>query len=635
MLQLDYAFLPSPNPIQCSVPGANPSRVDLQVMISNPHSDPVTMRRITLEIPVGEDSAADLSDAPHLPQPAFDSTIPWTITVSASEVLIEPVGDTGRLTSSIVFHLPGIAVNQTAGTVPVVVTEYAPGVPKVVDATHSLTKWPAQFPVTDFWPEPAVLTDLDQTVTLSWTCSDQGRTKVYSLHSDSWQPDQCLSGGSCFHCSEGAAGITTPPLGASTTFSLDVIGTNPSGERVIEATISTRVRASIPSISSNSYLTQHLASGRVALLHWLAFDAAVCSVSIDGRTVDSRAPADTYVEGYPLVLNEPPGQHQVVVVAHAEQGSAVATLTFPLLTVGASPTTILPGLWADSVAVIPSKRMAVVANPYWYNQRNVIAVDLATRQLGPRVPTSTQQVSTVGQRSGIAITPDGQLALVANAVTGSVAVVDLPGGPAGAEGVPGVDSNYTPIAVSPDGSIALVGGGGGVNVIDVAGRQLKGPPIVLGDAARGIAFTPDGTRALVAAGNVGLVVIDVGNSAVESTLSFPGATVTAVAVAPDGKLALVGRYDGSLSVVDLAGPTVEPLTIPVQQGTAAIAFAEQGTLALVACMFGGVTVVDVAARRSSTEPFPVNGTNDIAVAVDGTVVAVGYSSDMAAVVMII
>ena len=47
-LQLRYTFLPTPNPILASEDDQNPQTVDLQVMISNPGTSPVTMNSVAI-----------------------------------------------------------------------------------------------------------------------------------------------------------------------------------------------------------------------------------------------------------------------------------------------------------------------------------------------------------------------------------------------------------------------------------------------------------------------------------------------------------------------------------------------------------------------------------------------------------
>ena len=75
-----------------------------------------------------------------------------------------------------------------------------------------------------FWAQPALVTDLDQAVTLCWSVSDLGKDCVYGLRSDGgWQPRDCVGADDCFTWQEGAAGVGTPPLAERTTFFLDVI----------------------------------------------------------------------------------------------------------------------------------------------------------------------------------------------------------------------------------------------------------------------------------------------------------------------------------------------------------------------------------------------------------------------------
>src|SRR3954470_5526955 len=148
-LALAYAFVPSNNPILASVAGANPVIIGVQMIVSLPGIDPVSITHATVEIPVGQNISGDLSTATSLPNPTYDTTGPWIVATSADTVTIRPkAGASGLVTSPIIVTLPGIVVNETAGTVPITITEYYPAAPKVIDdQSYRLLKQPADFPV--------------------------------------------------------------------------------------------------------------------------------------------------------------------------------------------------------------------------------------------------------------------------------------------------------------------------------------------------------------------------------------------------------------------------------------------------------------------------------------------------------
>src|SRR4051812_7900611 len=182
-LALVYAFVPSNNPILASVAGANPVTLGVQVIVSLPGINPVAITHATIEIPVGQNISGDLSTATLLPNPTYDQTTAWTIATSANTVTIRPkVGTSALVTSPIIVTLPGIVVNETPGTVPITITEYYPGAPKVVDdQSYSLLKQPGSFPITSFSVVPATVNSRDQYVTLQWTCSTAGQQDSFGL----------------------------------------------------------------------------------------------------------------------------------------------------------------------------------------------------------------------------------------------------------------------------------------------------------------------------------------------------------------------------------------------------------------------------------------------------------------------
>jgi YVTN family beta-propeller protein len=609
LLNLRYVFTPAPNPIRASVGGANPNQIDLQVMVSNPGTNPVTLQTITIQIPVGEEGAHTLSNSPNLPNPVYDSNSGWTASSSGSTVTLNLPA--AGLIDSFLFTLPGIQINDTAGVVPITITETAP---KVIDSTtYELVKYEADFPVSNFYAQPATLYNLDESVTLFWNCSDQGENYVYSVHSDSWQPDDCLNGGTCYTCANGQQGIVTPELNTHTTFALDVIKTNPNGSRSIYKTLYTSVQVLVPSVSTSSYLEALSFTGYIVRLHWLAYNAAYCTVAMDGNVIVSHAPTDTYQQGYQLILFGQEGSHQLVVTAHAESGPAQSTFLFP--NVYTRQVSIPVGAGPQSVAFTPDSKLGLVTNLF---DENVTVIDLATfHTRGTPVP--------VGPISGsIAVTPDGKLALVPSAGNGTVTVIDLATMQAEPNAIQ-VSSSLVAIAITPDGTLALVADFNNnlVAVIDIASRQSEAKKIGVGTSPTAIAITPDGKRALVVNQNSGDVsVIDIASRSAQSNTISAGNRPVAIAITPDGTLALIPNSDdGSVTVIDLATLQAEPNAIQVGGSPTAIAITPDGVFALVADDAGnGLLIIDVAGRSVIGQPIPAGKRpQDVAVAPDGSV----------------
>ena len=106
---------------------------------------------------------------------------------------------------------------------------------------------------------------MDQPVTLKWETTDQGKNYSYSLHSDDWQPKDCLDGGDCFGCQDGD-GVQTPALAQTTTFALDVIKADAAGHRTVRWTVHTKVRVKVPRISDLSRMVSYSGRARPAAL---------------------------------------------------------------------------------------------------------------------------------------------------------------------------------------------------------------------------------------------------------------------------------------------------------------------------------------------------------------------------------
>lgn len=584
-LTLKYVFTPDPNPIRASVGGANPNTIDLQVMISNPTLNPVQMQSITIEIPVGEDSARSLSTSPNLPAPVPATSGDWTISTSGDTITLQ-TGDSspGTITDNIIFTLEGVQVNDTAGVVPVTITEMSPSAPKVRDdSTYSVVKQEADFPITNFYATPATLYDLDQTVTLYWKCSSEGQDYVYSVHSDSWQPKDCVNTGNCYTCQDGTSGVQTPPLSQSTLFALDVIK---SGS--IYKTLYTNVEVVTPSVDQNSFLEQSsVGSGRLVRLHWIAYNASRCTVLLEGQVVTDNAPTDTYLKGYTVPITGAAGAYQLALVAHAISGDAQASFTFPDVKIS-DPLTVAVGAGPCGVAVTPDNSLAFVVNG---DGNNVTVIDLGNCQAEP---------NTIGAgNSPVAatVTPDGKLALVANTHSQDISVIDI----AARKTEPAtisVGTEPNSVSVTPDGTLALVTETDAYTVtfINIASRSALNS-VSVGETPWQNAITPDGKLCLVTNGLDGTVsVINIANGAVVATIPV-GREPMGIAITPDGKLALVGNLnDQTITFIDLATLQAEPNTVGLASMLYSMAITPDGAFAMAPMYNGTVAVIDIAGR---------------------------------------
>jgi DNA-binding beta-propeller fold protein YncE len=201
----------------------------------------------------------------------------------------------------------------------------------------------------------------------------------------------------------------------------------------------------------------------------------------------------------------------------------------------------------------------------------------------PRITSSIPLMnSVVGPPTNLAISPSGDIALVANSLEplvqgwghrlepdNKVFLIDLKANPPADIGTITVGKQPSGMAISPKGDLALVANraDGTISVLSIRGKDvLVLDTVTVGaasDQVSAVAITPDGKHALAAkaaANKVALLSID-GQKVTYDKRDLPtGIFPYNVAVAPDGKLALAvdngngGGSDGNaktVSVIDL------------------------------------------------------------------------------------
>ena len=124
------------------------------------------------------------------------------------------------------------------------------------------------------------------------------------------------------------------------------------------------------------------------------------------------------------------------------------------------------------------------------------------------------------------------------------------------------------IAIKPDGSEAYlagnIGADGRVLRLDLATDTVVGTPIPVGTGARGVAITPDGTKAYVTNRDDGTVTVinAVSNTPTGTTIDVDAANTNnngpeAIAITPDGSTAIVANsFDDTIVFIDTATDTV-------------------------------------------------------------------------------
>ena len=204
----------------------------------------------------------------------------------------------------------------------------------------------------------------------------------------------------------------------------------------------------------------------------------------------------------------------------------------------------------------------------------------------PDTPQITSSIplmnSVVGPPTNLAISPSGDIALVANSLEplvqgwghrlepdNKVFLVDLKANPPADIGTITVGKQPSGMAISPKGDLALVANraDGTISVLSIRGKDvLVLDTVTVGaatDQVSAVAITPDGKHALAAkaaANKIALLSID-GQKVTYDKRDLPtGIYPYNVAVTPDGKLALTvdngnaGGSDGNaktVSVIDL------------------------------------------------------------------------------------
>lgn len=218
----------------------------------------------------------------------------------------------------------------------------------------------------------------------------------------------------------------------------------------------------------------------------------------------------------------------------------------------------------SNIAITKDRKLALVANSLkvdpmnranWLPENFVQVVDLSVRP--PRV---IGQVTTGRQPSGMSITPNGKLALVANRADGTVSVLSIRGteiAPLQTVTVCPPAESSSDVAISPDGTLALVSAqkGGYLAVLKIDGESVTptGQKISTCGQPYRVVITADGDLALTAGQGSGngldrdaVTVIDLQSKPMRATdYVAVGAVPESIEISPDGKLLAVVVMNGS------------------------------------------------------------------------------------------
>jgi DNA-binding beta-propeller fold protein YncE len=248
----------------------------------------------------------------------------------------------------------------------------------------------------------------------------------------------------------------------------------------------------------------------------------------------------------------------------------------------------------------------------------VVVFDLTDPASPKRVGSVPVENSVVGPPTNLAVTPNGQLALVANSVRSEKAdtssgwkslpadelsVIDLVARPPKVISTLKVGAQPSGLAIDATGSLALVANreGRSISVLRIRCADVTlVDTVTMNDVVASVAIAPDGRHALAAkfaAHKVAILDIDA-----EGKVTYPGRDLTvgpwpySVAISPDGRLALtsdtgnMATSDGNLdtvSVIDLAANpprTVDHVT--VGDSPEGLVVSPRGDVALVTVLQG-------------------------------------------------
>jgi DNA-binding beta-propeller fold protein YncE len=246
----------------------------------------------------------------------------------------------------------------------------------------------------------------------------------------------------------------------------------------------------------------------------------------------------------------------------------------------------------------------------------VMIVDIGTDPANPKIVASLPLMNSIfGPPTNLAITPNGQLALVANSMDWvadgpgwkaspdtKVYVIDLTANPPVRVDTVAVGKQPSGMAINRAGNLALVANraDNSISVLSIQGKQVKlVDTVTIGEQVAHVVFTPDGKRALAAkfpGHKVALLEVDGQKVTYTKRDLVVGLWPYNLDITPDGKLALTadngnaGVSDGNVdtvSVIDMeANPPRVIDKVVVGEAPEGIAISPTGRLAAAVLLRG-------------------------------------------------
>jgi DNA-binding beta-propeller fold protein YncE len=242
-------------------------------------------------------------------------------------------------------------------------------------------------------------------------------------------------------------------------------------------------------------------------------------------------------------------------------------------------------------------------------------IDITDRENSKILTSIVLENSIFGPPTNLAVTPNGEIALVANSVTqtkdgdkwkpvpdNKLYVFDLKANPPKQIGTVEVGKQPSGLDISKKGDLALVTNraDNSISVLSISGKDVKViDTVAMGDSVAHVAISPDGTKALAVkpvVNKVAFLRID-GRKVVYEKYDMPtGIFPYNVDIVPSGQIALVanngggGYADGNLDTVSVIDLTQSPPRVidhvVVGDAPEGFAISPKGDLALAILVAG-------------------------------------------------
>lgn len=313
-------------------------------------------------------------------------------------------------------------------------------------------------------------------------------------------------------------------------------------------------------------------------------------------------------------------------------GIVAVTLVFVAISAPASAQIAVTS--NDAKVMLEDGVVKNVPNP-WPDTFAIIDLKTAPPRVIAEIPVPG---SVVGPPFSVALTPDESLAFVSSSTkidpndpTKTVndkrlTVIDVRANPPSVLATLEVGAGAAGIAVSPKGDLALVAnrGEGTVSVLRIEGRTVRVVgKVPLGDAKSGpsaVGFTPDGRTALVTRdGDERISVLSVDGTKVEYTKRDVSAGLRPYGLSVSSKgdvaaVANIGRGGGDIDTISLIDLRANPIrtveTVSVGQTPEGIKMSPDGSFVAVVAMNGS--------NKPKSSPFYRDGGSLVLFRVDGT-----------------